>query len=636
MRRVLVIGPNKESERVIDTLYNAGTIHLEDVTEKLSKKNISLLKWEPENRDELSALLAKASGILRTLPATDTEVAAEDKRYEELYWQTHKELIEQTRKTIESLESVTRELSNKKSDLHLSINALNRYKKIIERIQPLEEQLPYLEGFEVTVLLIQKEFEDIIPVIRNELMNITNRQCEMISAPIDDDTIAAITVFNKHYYDQVHAFIFSKNVNEVRLPAEYTGKPFDEVLDLIDKKIAKNDEELLKTKAELAGLSNTWRLELSALNSVLADKNKEMDEFSKFARTGYTFMVMGWMPDSYIEPTKKAISKEFGGTVILLELSLTREDYQQAPTHYKNPKVVRPFEFLMKLVRPPKYMEIDPSPLLAIFFPLFFGLMVGDIGYGLVILAFALVVKKRFGEKEWVSSLMNVMIISSIPTIFFGYLFGEFFGDFGEHMEWFHPIHFMGIEWNRVDAMFPLLILAIVLGVIHVSIGLCLGILNAYTAGKWRHIAEKIGMLSLIAGLILILITAAGLISETLLIPGFIVVIISLALIIYGGGARGTIEIMGTIGNILSYARIMAIGMASVILALVANALGGSIGVAIIGIFAASMLHVLNIILAMFSPSLHSIRLHIVECYSKFYEGGGTFYRPFGRKGTLR
>jgi len=106
-------------------------------------------------------------------------------------------------------------------------------------------------------------------------------------------------------------------------------------------------------------------------------------------------------------------------------------------------------------------------------------------------------------------------------------------------------------------------------------------------------------------------------------------IILAIPLILYGAGGCGTLEIMSTVGNILSYARLMAIGMASVILAMVANRLGGAIEVVVVGVIIAVLLHALNILLAMFSPSLHSVRLHLVECYSKFYKGGGVVYRPF-------
>jgi len=119
-----------------------------------------------------------------------------------------------------------------------------------------------------------------------------------------------------------------------------------------------------------------------------------------------------------------------------------------------------------------------------------------------------------------------------------------------------------------------------------------------------------------------------------MLYPTIIIVVAALVLIIYGAGAMGPMEIMSSVGNILSYARLMAIGLASVILAFVANKLGGEMEVLAVGILIAVLLHALNIVLAMFSPSIHSVRLHLVEFFSKFYQGGGIAYKPFKREVT--
>jgi V/A-type H+-transporting ATPase subunit I len=100
-------------------------------------------------------------------------------------------------------------------------------------------------------------------------------------------------------------------------------------------------------------------------------------------------------------------------------------------------------------------------------------------------------------------------------------------------------------------------------------------------------------------------------------------------LVFYGGGVFGTIELVSAVGNIMSYARLMAIGMASVVLAIVANQFAGALGIAAVGIAAAVMLHLLNLVMGMFSPSIHALRLHMVEFFSKFYHGGGYLYRPF-------
>ncbi len=227
------------------------------------------------------------------------------------------------------------------------------------------------------------------------------------------------------------------------------------------------------------------------------------------------------------------------------------------------------------------------------------------------------------------TSLADILIISSVPTIIFGYLFGEFFGDFGEIMGWLHPVHFLGITWNRVEAMIPMLILAVMIGAVHVFLGLIIGMRNAIITKSKKHFCEKAGMLLMLLGIIVAVTMLAGITPESGIYPAAILVVIALPLILFGAGVFGTIEVMSTVGNILSYARLMAIGMASVILAMVANRLGESFEIAIIGIIVALLLHALNIMLAMFSPSIHSMRLHIVEFFSKFYEGGGVVYKPF-------
>jgi V/A-type H+-transporting ATPase subunit I len=632
MKRIQVIGPKEELGRAVDILYRAGTIHLENATRLVPMEEIALVPVEVEQARDIADVLSAIDAITGTLPVVDADPLQQAALSAAMDALPHRDLILRALEVIRELEVTTRTLSAKKSELALSITTLNRYAKVLDIIHPIEKELPDLEGFEVTILLIQQEHSDVLGLIRQEIATITGDRFEMISTTVDAETLAAIMVFPKAYSGQVHTFIYSVNVNEVRLPKEYAGKPFYEMYALIEESRIRAQEEIRAIDAQLQSLSSVWYQDLVVLKKHLEDVHAELSSYTNFGLSEYTFVIMGWIPKKYLKKTRLALHEAFGDRVVVNELNVKADDMEDAPVFYDNPRWVKPFEFIMQLVAAPRYREIDPSPILAIFFPLFFGIMVGDIGYGLLILAIALFIRHRFAAMAFARSLADILIISSIPTIFFGFLFGEFFGDLGETMGWLHPVTLLGISWNRVDAMIPMLAFAITLGVIHVFLGLAIGIRNAIIRKSRKHLMEKTGMMMMISALILLILMLGGLVPDTSVWPVVILMVVSLPLILLGAGVFGTIEVMSTAGNILSYARLMAIGMASVILAMVANRLSGAFGIAIIGIIVAILLHALNLVLAMFSPSIHAVRLHLVEFFSKFYEGGGVVYRPFRKE----
>jgi V/A-type H+-transporting ATPase subunit I len=632
MKRIQVVGPKKDFNHVVDLLYHEGTVHLEDIGQCISPDEIFLSKVEKEKTEEVAEVLSKISVILTTLPKIPDDEAAQAHINHELQGKNRDEIIQRAKEVIHELEYVTKDLSTKKSELKLSIITLERYAKILNIIQPIEHEIPVLENYEVTILLIQKEYADVLTLIGEEMEKITSNRFDMSSTSVDEETLATLMIFHKRYSQQVHSFIFSVNVNEVRLPQEYMGKPFYEMFAAIETDKFQKNEEIKLIDEKLAKLSTTRYQELAVLKKTFEDISEELGEFNKFGYSDFTFVVMGWIPKKFFNRLKDTVANEYGDRVVISELDVNAEEMEKAPTFYDNPQWVKPFQAIMALVRPPKYKEIDPSPFIAIFFPLFFGIMVGDIGYGLVILAFALIMKKKFGTLEFVRNFADILIISSIPTIFFGFIYGEFFGDFGEMMGWLHPVEFLGVTWNRLEAILPMLIFAIAIGVIHIFFGLTIGIINEVTRKNKKHVAEKVGMLLALSGIIMIIFFALELIPAWTLYPAVVIFIIALLLIIYGAGAMGPMEIMSSVGNILSYARLMAIGLASVILAFVANKLGEEMEILAVGVLVAVLLHALNIVLAMFSPSIHSVRLHLVEFFSKFYKGGGIAYKPFKKE----
>src|SRR5271157_1584989 len=385
MRRIQVVGAKKDFQAVVDVLYRIGTVHLEDASSLVHADELDIKKVGPEKESDVSSILVKIDSIFFTLPAIKDPEKQVSTAVKSLASQTHNEIISRANQVIQALEWTAKDLALKKSDLEYTITALNRYEKVIDKIQHIEHEIPVLEGFEVSVIIIQEEIK-----------NITGDQFEFIHTDVDEESIAAIIVFNKKYSDQVHSLFFSANVNEVRLPQEYMGKKFTDMLLMIDDRRRASSEEIVSINKTLETLSARWYVELSALRSALEDIREEISTFSKFGETEYAFMITGWVPQKYLKKMKEKLASEFAGRVVLEELEVTPEELENAPVFYDNPWFVKPFEFFMQLVRLPKYMEIDPSPMMAFFFPLFFGLMVGDIGYGLVILALAVLAKAKF------------------------------------------------------------------------------------------------------------------------------------------------------------------------------------------------------------------------------------------------
>jgi V/A-type H+-transporting ATPase subunit I len=288
----------------------------------------------------------------------------------------------------------------------------------------------------------------------------------------------------------------------------------------------------------------------------------------------------------------------------------------------RNPAYLQPFELLVRLLPLPRYTSIDPTPFVAIFFPLFFGMILGDIGYGFILLlvtASAILFAKR---RKIIRQAAEILLVSSIYTILFGVLYGECFGELGARFFGLRPFI------DRQTSLLPMVYFALAVGSAHVVVGLVLGVVSAL---KGRQTKEAVfRSLS-----ILVVICAGGILASyfapvAALVrrPLMTVVLIIIPILILTGGFLAPFELLRYFGNIVSYVRLMAVGLASVLLASIANRLAGAAGSVWIGVAVAILLHAFNILLGVFAPTVHALRLQYVEFFSKFMEPGGQDFKP--------
>jgi len=339
----------------------------------------------------------------------------------------------------------------------------------------------------------------------------------------------------------------------------------------------------------------------------------------KFASTDETFIASGWIPADkvdYVISEIRRITKDK-----LYYETTQPHSHDSVPIQLDNPKSVKSFEMLMHLYSLPKFHEIDPTFFIFLTFPLFFGFMLGDIGYGIITLILFLILKWTMPKAK---GFFNILIAASIMTIFFGFIFGEFFG-----YEQIGSIHLWHLLSRSVQIM-DLLTWAIVIGIIHINLALLIGFYNIWHQhGFMKAVYEKMSWILLQVAI------AVGYFVNVW--AGVALGVVSIIFLWLGEGVKGLIELPSIFSNILSYARLMALGVASVKLAEVINEFAGEFfhqgG---IGILWAVLLliigHLINIGLGIIGPFLHSLRLHYVEFFTKFFEGGGIAYSPFGQK----
>ncbi len=379
--------------------------------------------------------------------------------------------------------------------------------------------------------------------------------------------------------------------------------------------------------------------EIVALHHLCHDRLARYDAIPKFARTRHTFIIHGWVIGAAVPALEAKLAEVAAGSAAVRVLP--QRVLGVPPVLLDNPQPVRSFEPLISLLPLPTYGSLDPTMFVATFFPPIFGLMLADAGYGAILLAAAGAMLLLARGRKLMRSLALVAASCGFFTVVFGLLFGELFGAVGRSFG-LVPLwreRFTVVPGKSTEALLGYLLIALAVGVLQILFGLVLGIVNAR---RTRNRTMALGNLARIAGLVVLFFFVgrlARVLPPVFTSLGIVALILFLVLMLYqtikhpSHGILLPIEILSTVGNILSYARIMAIGMASVVLSLLASILGGIVGNVVLAVLVVILVHALNLALGIIDPTIQGLRLHYVEFFSKFYLGGGRPFSPFRKLG---
>ncbi|MRS12690.1 MAG: hypothetical protein EG823_06425 [Actinobacteria bacterium] len=647
MARMELIGPKNIFFDVLSLLHEAGTLHIEDLAKKISAGELPLDQMEVvENQlaeqERMEELLIRLRSIIKALhlPSESIDEVDRQKRYLELWQLDSKALAAEVTSVIDQVEDRTSSLAQAQFSMEAEMGLLGRYEPILQKIQPLAKQIVTTGAYDSVALLVERRYKGALEGLKKELDGITSNQCEIVSTDVDEDTTAVIMVFGKKYSEAVHKFLAMENVNQVRLPSEFQDMPFDVAYDQLRQRRADLPTQLEKVKTELEDMSRVWYTKLTTIRDVLVDKIDETSAIPKFGQTEYAFVITGWLPVDGVKDFRKMISDKFGADVIVNQLEIDEHDYAETPVALQNRKWVEPSSWVMSYLMggKPMYGTIDPSMIWAISYPLIFGMIVGDIGYGAVMLAIILYMRFKNKDKPFVQIATGLLGPAATSAILFGVFYGEFFGAIPWEQNWIKPINLLGwtiTAYNREHDVIPLMMMALGLGVIQLLFGLILGMINAIRTKHLKHAYIKGGLAGFMAGAILIIISMA------LLGPGIKPIVQAVGALVMGvgfvaamrwGGIMGFVETLEILSGTASYLRIMAVGLSDAIFATAINKMAEGMP-AVVGILAALFFHSLHLVLAVFTPTIHALRLNLLEFGGKYYEASNAEYKPFHKTG---
>ncbi|WP_457741324.1 V-type ATP synthase subunit I [Thermococcus sp.] len=647
MVKLDVITLNRYKDDLLTYLHEVGAVEIRELSVKIAQKDTP--NEYHRKAASYSITISRLADFLRAYKRREgggiKALFFPKEKPKKIYrYKGIEKLIKDVEEFLAKVEPEIKAAESRISSIQTEVERIKENIAVLEMLSELNIDVEYLRHsgmVEITVGAVERQKAS---QLVEELRKATDGKVAIVKKSFKDKVLLLIANLSKDR-DKVNSLLAKFSVERIEVP-DGRGTP-RELAKEYRRKLDSKLKELEAAKKDAERLAEKYYEDVVFYQELMENERDKASVLPMLARTNMTFALTGWLPRVDVPKVLEGIKKVTNGKAYINIREPTKEEIEEIPIKLKNPKWARPFEMLTEMYGVPRYDEIDPTPIIAFTYSFFFGFMLTDFFYGLIVgIVAALLVKGHRKFNDGTYKFAYTLLISSFFTMLMGILFGSYFGNAGDivlqHVTGNPNAHFWRIADSLKNPMF-VLTLALAIGLAHLFTGYTIGFIVRWKNGDSKGaVLEQLPWMLIILAIAIFAVTGNAVPAKALF--GIGIVLFAIGEIVANGGLAALMiisDFFGFVGTWLSYARLMALALATSGIAMVVNVLAGMVWGIKISVVPLGIIIGLIIFIGgqLFSTAInalgafvHSLRLQYVEFFGTFYSGEGKPFTPFKSK----